>query len=328
MGENRDKGNELETAVEFIETAILRNCPDLSEGSFKIERNKIITVSGVRHEIDLMVTVTLDTRYVCYFIFECKNWSRPCSKNEVIIFAEKVRAVGAQRGFLVSTGFTGDAIAQSQTSERVECIITDSSFPVHSVIAECQFRYLYSHIDLNKCKPYVECFPIPHGSLPTNAFQINSEKYIFEPDSVRLAKWNNLEMPLNAMLAKIIQDMVDNNMKNENTSDMADAFYVYSRHLTREFARGDFTFSDFDVAFLAVDCCWHVILYRPAILSRYDVKTRGRVYNYEPIPTTDLAVSFVEASPQADQKEDGQTGKDGVALNFFVRIGGQNFQVA
>src|SRR5271157_2870091 len=95
----KEKGSALEQAVRGIETVILRSSPNLREDTFTIECNKIITVNGVRHEIDVYVKVAIAGGYTATFIFECKNWEEAVGKNEIIVFAEKIRAASAQEGF-------------------------------------------------------------------------------------------------------------------------------------------------------------------------------------------------------------------------------------
>ena len=70
---SNEKGDALEAAVHAIEGAILRACPGYSEKTFRIERKKLITVGGVRHEVDVWVTIELPGCYESIFIFECKN---------------------------------------------------------------------------------------------------------------------------------------------------------------------------------------------------------------------------------------------------------------
>jgi hypothetical protein len=53
------KGTSLELAVQAIETMILRESPSYSEKTFTIDTKKIVTVAGVRHEIDIWVSVDL-----------------------------------------------------------------------------------------------------------------------------------------------------------------------------------------------------------------------------------------------------------------------------
>lgn len=124
-----DKGNVLEAAVRSIESAIIHSMPGYSDGIFKIEGKKIITVAGVRHEIDVYVTVTHGNGYDSLFIFECKNWTAKVGKNEIIVFIEKIHDSNAHRGFFVARAFTKDAIAQAKRDSRVELLIAKDLDP-------------------------------------------------------------------------------------------------------------------------------------------------------------------------------------------------------
>ena len=94
-----EKGRELENAVQAIEAVILESSPALREKPFRIEARKRMNVGGVRHEVDIFVTVQVANGYTATFIFECKNWEGAVGKNEIIIFSEKIAATNAQRGY-------------------------------------------------------------------------------------------------------------------------------------------------------------------------------------------------------------------------------------
>src|SRR4051812_9441896 len=102
-----EKGRELERAVHAIEAVILESSPALRERPFTIKARKILVVGGVRHEIDIFVTVDVAKGYTATFIFECKNWDAVVvGKNEIIVFSEKIDAATAQRGYFVAKSFT------------------------------------------------------------------------------------------------------------------------------------------------------------------------------------------------------------------------------
>jgi hypothetical protein len=100
MSDAHDKGNALEIAVRAIESAILKSFPAYTDKTFRIESKTIVVDEGVRHEIDIWVAVDLGKAYAAIFIFECKNTQEKVNKNDIIIFAEKIRTVAAQKGFL------------------------------------------------------------------------------------------------------------------------------------------------------------------------------------------------------------------------------------
>lgn len=114
---HREKGDVLENAVAGIETAIIQFNPALARSNYRIERKKRVTIDGVLHELDVFVIFDFDPQHFSSFIFECKNWNAKVDKNEVIVLAEKVKALRAQRGFLVARSFSSSASAQADKSD-------------------------------------------------------------------------------------------------------------------------------------------------------------------------------------------------------------------
>ena len=128
------KGNALEEAVRAIEETILRTSPNVKDKTYRIESKKIINADDVHHEIDLVVTFDLGPGNKPVYIFECKNWQEAVGKNEIIIFAEKIAAAGAQRGFFVAKSFTSDAVAQADKEPRMELVIAAEHDPVSTIL--------------------------------------------------------------------------------------------------------------------------------------------------------------------------------------------------
>ena len=120
-----DKGRALERAVHALERAILRDSPGFSERMFRVEPRKILVRDGVRHEIDLYVSIDVTPVHSVVYVFECKNWAAPVGKNEIIIFSEKIAAADAQRGFFIAKAFTKDAEAQAAKDTRIELLIAN-----------------------------------------------------------------------------------------------------------------------------------------------------------------------------------------------------------
>jgi hypothetical protein len=98
---------------------------------FQIERRKIITVGDVHHEIDVCVAVGAAKGYESVFLFECKNWADPVGKNEIIVFAEKIDAAVAQRGYFVAKQFTKDAVAQAARDARISLLYATEHDPTN-----------------------------------------------------------------------------------------------------------------------------------------------------------------------------------------------------
>lgn len=119
MLSNIEKGNQLEDAVKAIETVILKESSKFSEDSIKIHGKKILSVNGVKHEIDVYVEVSHAPGYESIFIFECKNWKGKVGKNEIIVFSEKIAVSCASRGYFIAKKFTRDAKAQAKKDPRI-----------------------------------------------------------------------------------------------------------------------------------------------------------------------------------------------------------------
>jgi hypothetical protein len=123
--QSSEKGRALERAVKFIQEKILSD-PKFNSAKFSVESNQIVTVRGTRHEIDVLVKMFVGSLYESSWVFECKNWKKPVGKNEVMILAGKVNAIGAARGYLVARKITKDARAFIEQDSRLQfCECTD-----------------------------------------------------------------------------------------------------------------------------------------------------------------------------------------------------------
>ena len=92
------KGDALEKAVQLIETYILGTNPATKEAIVTFEPKKIVVVNGVKHEIDIYITIDYGKGYKAIFIFECKNWTKKVDKDEIIVFSKKVEVVHSRFG--------------------------------------------------------------------------------------------------------------------------------------------------------------------------------------------------------------------------------------
>ena len=119
------KGDSLEEAVQILERAILQESASYADRTFQFEPKKIISVDGVRHEIDVYVSVDHGNGYTAIFIFECKNWKKKIGKSEIIEFSEKVKVAPAQKGFFVAKSFTRYARAQAKKDPRIELLCVE-----------------------------------------------------------------------------------------------------------------------------------------------------------------------------------------------------------
>jgi hypothetical protein len=122
MDSPQDKGSALENAVAAIEEVILLSSVGMGRNPI-VEKRKIITVNGVRHEIDVYVTADLAPGYKPVFIFECKNWKEAVGKNEIVVFSEKIDVSRATSGCFVAKSYTSDAVNQAKLDPRITLLL-------------------------------------------------------------------------------------------------------------------------------------------------------------------------------------------------------------
>src|SRR5712692_2352969 len=117
---SQEIGDALEEAVRLIEQTILQSTT--KDATVTIEPKKVITVEGVKHEIDLFVTIDNGRGYKSIYIFECKNWIKGVGKNSIIVFSAKINVTKAQKGYFIAKRFGKHAVAQAKLDDRIELL--------------------------------------------------------------------------------------------------------------------------------------------------------------------------------------------------------------
>jgi hypothetical protein len=258
-----EKGSALEMAVRAIEQAILAAAPGYNEKRFRIQQTKIFSVHGVRHEVDVWVTVDLAPGYEAIFIFECRNREEKVDKNDIIVFTEKISAAKAQKGFFVAKSFTADAEAQAGLEPKMT-LLRVAELPVDRV-------------------------PVPlglHGValVGTNVTFEFIKRGVREEDAPRTA--------VNGETAQWILDGVHGKLKdyletwliqerdrrvNTFPSTAAEVgIHELGIHAEREFEPGQAVLDGMDVQKVRLQGQVRVRVTRPTIVSYFDVATRGR----------------------------------------------------
>jgi Restriction endonuclease len=259
----KEKGAALEDAVRAIEDTILRSSPGLAEGTFRIQSNRIINSGGVRHEIDIFVTAALPNGYEATFIFECKNWQAKVSKNEIIVFTEKIASVGAQTGFFVARAFTKDARSQAAKNIRVKLLTASHIKPVVAV----KFPQIV-HTHIGATKVHVQ-FGIPSFSTTPLASlpELGSQTIKVGAEHMIASEY------INRWVDKVRHDEVS----RMDISTMEDGEYTIQLSSEVQFADGEASIDGFTLRQLSVVGTAQVAIVRAQILSIFEVETRGRL---------------------------------------------------
>lgn len=272
------KGNALEAAVRAIEETILQSSPSLREGTFTIESKKLVTVAGVRHEIDLYVEVDLSREYRAIFIFECKNWRDSVGKNEVIIFSEKIKAVAAQRGFFIANSLTSDAVAQAVLDPRVS-VLKASELPPSETPVPFNFHFVLEE------KAEVEFVANQRGGSSSK----RREPLQLESTSASL---NSVAIKFRDYISDWVSHDRNENLRTFNSAALPEGTYERQFEAFREFAPGELILNDMDIDSIKLTITRHLRIVRPPVISHFEVETRGRSIAFAPIPIGDGAIKF------------------------------------
>ncbi|SRR6266516_664089 len=258
------KGDALEDAVHFIEMVILDTDPGAVDSPITIERKKIVTVQGVRHEIDIYITINNGKGYLSTFIFECKNWKKKVDKDEIIVFARKVADVRATKGFFVARRFTSDAIAQAER-DAVELLTADDVVDALPSFLE-NFQVPSYSVIVEDC---LTNFIFPTSSEAANIqSELNEESFVkYEAEGMLLGK----------LILILQQQVLDEHAANTRSETKIEDNRRYKYVKTIGFSPGELIIEGHECLAVELHVVWEWKIVRPPIVSTFDIKTRGRV---------------------------------------------------
>jgi hypothetical protein len=263
------KGDALEDAVRILEMVILGVDPNAIDSPITIERKKIITVQGVRHEIDIYITINNGRGYTSTFIFECKNWKNKVDKNEIIVFARKVGDIRATKGFFIARRFTSDAISQAERDE-VELLTADD-------VIEMLPPFLDDfHILGNKVLPHETS-----AKLNVTTYDPKQVGHMPGYNAESFVKHKGEDMLLGKLVERLHQETIDEYMRHEPTATFDEEKRRYETTKTVFFSMGEVFVEGLECQSIELHVVWETNVIRPPIVSIFDIKTRGRVITVE-----------------------------------------------
>ncbi len=269
----------------MIETLILGADPEAEDSPIKIEPKKIIKVQGVRHEIDIYITVNNGKSYTSTFIFECKNWKNKVDKDEVIVFTRKVADVRATKGFFVARRFTSDAIAQAARDE-IELLTADDVVDALPPFLE-DFKVHGYSVMLKDC--------LTNFIFPTSSEAANVESDLNAESFVQYGAENMLLGSLIVMLQqRVIEEYSENTPRD--TPIEVNRRCKYAK--TIGFGPGELIIEGHECFAVELHVVWEREIVRFPIVSTFDIKTRGRVITLEPekpLVNGTIQISYISA---------------------------------
>ncbi len=255
-------GDALHDAVRAIELHILATSPSLKESTFVFEDKKVVIVGGVRHEIDIFVTIQAAPGYSSVHIFECKNWKKSVGKTEILDFSAKISDVNAAHGYFVAKSFTRYARAQAKQDGRMTLLIATKHDPTGFPIPN----------DLHS----IAIVPYPNVNASFYRRGRSSEQLLpFAVDSAH-PKLHGAEINFLQYLTDWAQQAIAEDSLAFPSGKLGAGSYDREACSTRKFAIGEFLLNDADVEMAVIFAPYRVTVYRPPIISVFDVESRGR----------------------------------------------------
>jgi hypothetical protein len=263
---NNQKGKVLERAVKLIQEAVLKSDPKLKGISFSIETNKTIKVADVRHEIDVFVKTLPNSSYESTWIFECKNWSEPVGKNQVIYLTEKVKVVGATKGFLVAKEFTKDARAQANTDQRLGLITCADDF-----LSPLSFQLQHSVTEPTSIKVNLRRRGVPLNDIPVNLDWKNEKSYL-NKNLVNLESFFNTK----------VEELIHENHRQNVVRYRFEGTHWGKHEKCIEFTNDELVIGDFDVETATVVVEFTVTIRNQKLISKFELQDQGQIFSFEP----------------------------------------------
>jgi Restriction endonuclease len=267
--DSNSKGTALEQAVRTIERIILRDWTGTANPDFRIEVRRVVTVAGVRHEIDVWVELRGAPGYGALYIFECKNQKKKVSKNDILAFSEKIRVVSAARGYFVAKQFSQDAIAQAKLDSRIE-LLTAEEAEVVGLPAVPAFVVLdawTSRVNF-----------IERGGDATKQRQVPM------PQELLL---DGAPLDASLYLQAWVAEVRDRRLNAFDSVSASTGNYELEAHDERVFEDGRLFLDGAELERVILDVAMPIRVLRPAVVSHFHVIDRGRTWALEPIAIGD-----------------------------------------
>jgi len=280
-----EKGQALEIAVHAIETVILAFSPSLQGQPFKIERRKILTVGDVHQEIDVYAKVGSAKAYESIFIFECKNWEAPVSKNELIVFSEKIEIAVAQRGYFVAKKFTKDALAQAAKDPRVTIL------------------YATEHDPANVPPPQSFHITAPASVKCSTTFRVagtSGTKLDVLHVEGKLVQLGGNDVLLTDYLNAWLDELYARRLLWFCTADLLEGVHPMLEADERSYPAAHLFIDEREIEHVRLEAEFGVEIIRPAVISDYEISTRGRVIRLAKAKVRDFAIETAFVSTVKD----------------------------
>jgi hypothetical protein len=113
-------------------------------------------------------------------------------------------------------------------------------------------------------------------------------------------EFNGCSVNLNEYLNRWADEARNQSMQTFPSGRLSEGVYDLSTNAIREFARGEFLLDGREVKKVGLSVTFKVHVFRPLVISHFDVVTRGRISSLAPfaVAGTTLRVSIISDAPR------------------------------
>lgn len=261
MKKAKSKGDLLERAVYMIQETLLKSEREPKGLKFTIEPKKRLKAGESHHEVDLYVVIEPGTQIESVVFFECKNWAKPVTNNEVMALHSKVELFGAARGVLVAPSITKGALALLSQYKRLQYRKCEDNFG--------------ELVSLNAVHVTHEPSDCIARVTKRNADSVPSQNLI------SICCWNGTCVPFRTQIDRWIDEIAKKDrieMTNLNASESVHWRVIKWR---QEFQPDEFTLAGMDIAAIELDVTFWVTARVTSPKYMSSVESYGRYATFD-----------------------------------------------
>jgi hypothetical protein len=184
----------------------------------------------------------------------------------VIYLAEKVKVVGATKGFLVAKEFTKDARAQAKTDQRLGLITCADDF-----LSPLSFQLQHSITEPTSIKVHLRRRGVPPNNIPVNLDWKNEKSY-FNKQLVNPESFFNTK----------VEELIREDQRQNAVRYRFEGTHWGRQEKCIEFTIDELLIGDFDVEAATIVVEFTVTIRNQKLISKFDLQDQGQIFSFEP----------------------------------------------
>ena len=191
------------------------------------------------------------------------------NKNEIIVFSEKIKAIGAAQGYFLATSFTKDAKAQAKKDNRM----TLRTVTEHDPLQLSDFKSFDIHHEYKNFQPVIYA----RDGQPWDALLTSL---------VLIVRYKGSTEILEKLVVEWCREVAKERLRGF-ASDKPTGVYDFDYDFVRNFSPGELAIRGRDIATLHIFAMTTAEVYQRPIISSFEIESRGRVIVYEDLEMRD-----------------------------------------